>query len=1015
MIRKALPLLTLAAVFAACSGPEEADFRDRTGPSVLEVTPADGETGIAVDTEILVKFSESILVRKKVSRSQVEEFDFGGFVATGPDGAPVAGFITFNNDSLTFRPANGLAYSTKYTFSVNDRVKDLFGNPAKPYAWSFETEADRVAPTQPYNLIYPSITNQASVTIEGSMDPESSLIVNGKSALSHPENGLFTLTVSVAEGTNAFTFSAIDDAGNESEPVQIDILRDSTPPASLATCGSAGLQWHAGMRSGCWDPPATVVWNKPSLPMGATWTPGPSESAVFTLGDQGAPACSTARCEYAGFDTTLLGSGTVKLRAYTTDQAGNQSVAFERDFRYDAVPPALSLTSSLPVIFAAGKLGLAATTTTQTAGTLTFAKEAGARYFASVDGAAAGACTDAATSCTLSYAALADGEHRFAVTATDAAGNETRLTKFVTVDTRAPRVFMLPGTGATPSPTPTIHVFADEAVTTGTLQLSAQTLVPAADPASRRRHWTFTPTALAGAETAVVAVYDAAGNRTIASTSFTVTNVYATPPTAYAGFTTGGTARGGQLTLGGLTAALTLAAVDDGGAAGTYAYDVTTGASLALTLDALSQAKGTVYAYDDNGGVAALALLPDDPWAHGAPAVSAEVVDDRSSLYGPAFATVLPTPGGFAFFSDTGYAFWFDGAGGRPEGDRLDFMAGCNMGIGHPFPALYPLASPWALGGKPCESLGAGVSVVKLDPAALAAGTVTPLWAPPDPGDDNFGLAVTGAFFFGNADQQVAVGAPNGAGRLYLYAATTATAPTYRLSGDESKNGRFGDSAAFAARHHGGKTVLGITAPDEPAVYFFDEGIYANQAVDPMGLYRVRMALPNVDTCIAGSHGRHEIVNVGNVDGDAAGSDDLVVATWADNCLYNAPASQYQVVIHLYLGGQGAAGADPIVVPQTYQKGFGGGRPRIVPLGDLNGDGRADFGFIDSTGGALARIFYGAASGRPEGRLIYPTGDMPAGWWVLGGASDVDGDALADLILSVRGGVSQPLTILSRP
>lgn len=1011
MIRKALPLLTLAAALAACGGSEEEDFRDRSGPSVIEVAPADGESGIAIDTEVVVKFSESILVRKKVSRTHIEEFDFGGFVATGPDGAAVTGFITFNNDSLTFRPASALAYSTKYTFTVNERVKDLFGNPAKPFSWSFETEADRVPPTAPYSIIFPSITNQASVVIEGSMDPRSTLILDGKTSVKHPDDGLFKVTVALAEGTNVFTFSAVDDAGNESESVEISILRDSTPPAPLTTCGSAGLLWHAGLRSGCWDPPATIVWNKPKLAMGATWTPGANETAQFTLGAQGSPGCVTASCEFTGFNAASLGTSTVKLRAYTVDQAGNQSLAFERDFRYDATPPALALTGATPPIFGA-TLGLAATATTANAGALTFAKDAGARYFASLDGAPAAACADAATVCTVTYAGLADGPHRFAVTATDAAGNETRVTKFVTVDTLAPRVYMLPGTGATPSSMPTFHVFADEPVTTGALQLSAQALTPVSDAASRGRHWTYAPTlALTGPETAVVAVYDAVGNRTIAATTFSPTGGFAAPATAYAAFTTGGTGRDGSLTLTGLTAALTVVEYNDGGKSGTFAYAATTGASLALTLDPLSRVLGTVRAYTDDGDVAEFAALPDDPWLHGAPAVSITVNDDSAWMYGPNFASVLPTPTGFSLFTDSGFGYWFDGAGGAPEGQQLQFMSGgCAESAGHPYPTLLGLDGAWALAGIACVGAPAGVKVAKLEPAALDNATLWALWSPPESSETAFGLAVTGATFYGDADRQIAVGSPGGVGSVYLYDATSAAAPSYRLVGDESKNARFGESIAFAARHHGGKNVLAVVAPDEPAVYFFDQDIYSNQAADPMGLYRVRTPLPS-NACHVSLNGRHEIVNVGNLDGDAAGSDDLVIAAWPESCIAK------EVVLQIYLGGQGAAGADPIVVRQPYgSEAFMLALPRIVPLGDLNGDSRADFGFADSTGGSMARIFYGDASGVPQSRLIYPPAAVEPGWWVLAGAADVDGDARPDVISTKKSStVGSSIQILSRP
>lgn len=988
MIRKALPLLAVAAALAACGGPEEADFRDRSGPSVTEVVPADGTTDVPIDTEVEVKFSESILVRKKLTGGRVEEFDFGGFVATDADGKAVAGFITFNNDSLVFRPAEGLAYKTKYTFAVNERVKDLFGNPAKPFEWSFETEADRLAPTVPYNIVYPSLTNEASIDIEGSMDPDSTLIFNGKRSVKHPKNGAFKLSVALTEGSNTFTFSAVDDAGNESAQVEIAVVRDSTPPAALETCAPGVLKWHAGIRSGCWNPPATIYWNKPNLPIGAQWTPAANDTAYFALGSQASPACTTAQCEYAGFSPKLVGGGTVELRAYTVDQAGNQTVAFKRNFVYDDLPPALWITSPLPA------------TTNASAGSFTLGKEAGARYFATIDGAAAAPCADAATSCTVTYA-LADGVHRFAMTATDAAGNETRVTRFVEVDTVAPRVYMLPATGSTPASSPKFHVFAEEPVTTSALTLTNESLTPISDATSRGRHWEFSaPTlALADPELATIAVYDAAGNRTAASAAFSP-GTYAHPATGYATFTTGGTGRNRAVTFSGLPAPLSVAVYNDGGAPGTYAFVPTTGTSLTLSLDPLSRVDGRIYALDDNGDIAEYTLLPTDPWNHGAPALSFTVTDARGAPNGPNFGRVLPVSGGFGYFTDTGMGYWHDGT-------QLD-IADCNQSTEHLFPALLGLDGYWALQGKSCVGGAGGVRVVPLEPTGLEAGTAWPLWPAPA-AESNFGWAITSAAFYGSG-LQIAVASPDGDGAVYLYDSTMATAPSYRLVGDDPKHARFGDSLAFAARHHAGKDVLAVIAPDEPAVYFFDADIYTNQASDPLGLFRVRAGLPT-NACYSGQKGRHEVVNVGNLDGDAAGSDDLVVAAWPESCLSK------ELILLVYLGGQGAAGTDPIVLRQPYgTENFSLAMPRIVPLGDLNGDGRADFGFAQTTSGSMARVFYGTPSGKPETRLLYPPASVtPGSWWVLGGANDVDGDALPDLILSVQSSTGSNQTLMSRP
>ena len=96
---------------------------DTTPPTVTLVTPADGATGVALNSVITATFSEPI---------NTATFSISG----------LAGSVSYNGttNTVTFTPAAPLAANTTYTVTIGTNVKDLAGNAlATAKTWTFTT------------------------------------------------------------------------------------------------------------------------------------------------------------------------------------------------------------------------------------------------------------------------------------------------------------------------------------------------------------------------------------------------------------------------------------------------------------------------------------------------------------------------------------------------------------------------------------------------------------------------------------------------------------------------------------------------------------------------------------------------------------------------------------------------------------------------------------------------------------------------------------------------------------
>ena len=136
------------------AGTNTYDFRtlvvDATAPAVSSFSPADGATGVAIESNIVVTFNEAIargtgiinLHTGSATGSIVESFN-----------AASSDRLTFNGNILTIDPITDLTKNTRYFLVLpNGSVKDLSGNHyAGTSSYDFLTEASDAGSFSPLN------------------------------------------------------------------------------------------------------------------------------------------------------------------------------------------------------------------------------------------------------------------------------------------------------------------------------------------------------------------------------------------------------------------------------------------------------------------------------------------------------------------------------------------------------------------------------------------------------------------------------------------------------------------------------------------------------------------------------------------------------------------------------------------------------------------------------------------------------------------------------------------------
>ena len=288
-----------------------------------------------------------------------------------------------------------------HTFQVYAR--DAAGNQSAAVSDSWTVDA--TAPTVVLGARTPagSLTSLKSVSIAFSANDATASFTCALDGQAAACASPFTAT-NLTDGNHTFQVYGRDVAGNQSATISDSWTVDASAPTVTM-----------GLR----NPAGSLV---SSRTISLTFSSADATATFFcALDGQASASCASP------FSAASLADGNHSFQVYARDAAGNQSTVATENWSVDATAPIVSLGARTP----AGSLVSAKSVS------IPFGvNEAGALFFCSLDGQAAGPCASP-------YAAsnLADGNHTFQVYARDVAGNQSAtLSDSWTVDASAPTV-----------------------------------------------------------------------------------------------------------------------------------------------------------------------------------------------------------------------------------------------------------------------------------------------------------------------------------------------------------------------------------------------------------------------------------------------------------------------------------------------------------------------------------------------------------------------------------------------
>ncbi|GAC1700663.1 MAG: hypothetical protein NVS9B4_02450 [Candidatus Acidiferrum sp.] len=309
-------LAFLGAVCLAGCGRQQAPAP--VAPAVISVVPANGATGVALNTPITATFN-TLMNAATINATT--------FTVTGPGGAVVSGAVTYSGTMGTLTPAAPLAAGSSYAVVISTGAQDAAGNAlSNNFLWMFATAgpprvistapaaaATGVAVNVPITATFSTTMNAASITAPGTFT------VTGPGATPVAGGVTYTGTTATFTPTNVLTGNVLytatistaakDIAGDALASQFIWTFTTNPPPTVVATVPTSGASSVAI---------ATPVTATFSRAMDATSL----TTSTFTVTDPGAAPVAGA-VTYNGVTatftpTTTLAGSTLYTATITT-------------------------------------------------------------------------------------------------------------------------------------------------------------------------------------------------------------------------------------------------------------------------------------------------------------------------------------------------------------------------------------------------------------------------------------------------------------------------------------------------------------------------------------------------------------------------------------------------------------------------------------------------------------------------------------------------------------------------
>lgn len=193
-------------------------FVDSVPPAVASVTPTDGAYTATAPATISLAFSEL-----------TSGLDLAGTaLALTRAALTVPGAITLEGTTLLFTPDGDLLDGT---YTVSAKLRDNSGLESATFTSTFNV--DRVAPAAPGISSAPEVSHANHVTISGTKDAETAILMNGQLAVALSSATTWSYDAPLSVGINTLAFVARDRAGNISEPNAVQVTYDDVAPGTV--------------------------------------------------------------------------------------------------------------------------------------------------------------------------------------------------------------------------------------------------------------------------------------------------------------------------------------------------------------------------------------------------------------------------------------------------------------------------------------------------------------------------------------------------------------------------------------------------------------------------------------------------------------------------------------------------------------------------------------------------------------------------------------------------------------
>jgi hypothetical protein len=192
---------------------------DTIAPVITGYTPTDGVVTNQPTQTISLTYSET--------GSGIDQVN--SVFSVTRDGVAVTGNWISDINSYRFVPNQSLQDGI---YQVSHQLQDLAGHTSNIVNHSFTI--DTIAPAAPLVNDLPAVTGSPQLNVSGSKEAGSEILLNGQLLVNRNDQTTWAASATLVDGLNTLSFTARDQAGNQSAVTSVEVTFDDNAPGPVA-------------------------------------------------------------------------------------------------------------------------------------------------------------------------------------------------------------------------------------------------------------------------------------------------------------------------------------------------------------------------------------------------------------------------------------------------------------------------------------------------------------------------------------------------------------------------------------------------------------------------------------------------------------------------------------------------------------------------------------------------------------------------------------------------------------